>query len=345
LKNPNRAFKRNPDNLVAYDQFSGGNTTQRGCLEPASDRKERHQPTGTARLRQKTTSSEETVLLRRSRLTANDERALAARIKAGDLVAHEELITANLALVLRVVRDFRRTGIPLDDLIQEGNLALIKAAQKYDPATRSTRFGTYAACWIRASLIRAVTASGSSVKGFERSHSRKLNHPQTAMENRGESTREANGSQSTQDGRISRESLDEQLFAREEPPDEDLAKEEDRSYVHTALRRLSPFEAWVIRERFGLGELAPSRLPPSPTKAGECETNLAARGRECTAVDAALESRPLTQRSRRILFHRSYMELGQDCGLSAHRVQQVEKSALDKLRGILRPRFSEVVFR
>jgi RNA polymerase sigma factor (sigma-70 family) len=330
---------------MTTDQLSGGNANCRGCLEPASDRKKRDRPAGTAKHQTKTTRTEERISLRRSRLTANDERALAARIKTGDLVALEELITANLALVLRVVCDFRRPGIPLDDLIQEGNLALIKAAQKYDPATRSTRFATYAACWIRASLIRALTANSSSVKCPERSHLLKRNKAQRAIERRGESSQQADGPERTRDERISRESLDENLLARDEPPDEDLAKEENRSYVHAALRRLSPFEAWVIRERFGVGEQAPRRLPPSLTKGGARDTNVAARGRECAAVDAALESPPLIQRSRRVLFHRSYLELGEDCGLSAHRVQQVEKTALDKLRGILRPRFCDSVIR
>ena len=330
---------------MADDQLSRGTVTCMSCLDAASDRTDRDQLAGTASTRKKTTRSEETVIVKPSRLTAKDERALAARIKAGDLVAHEELITANLALVLRVVREFKRPGIPLDDLIQEGNLALIKAAQKYDPATRLTRFATYAACWIRASVIRAFTTSGSSVQIAERWDLLRLKYPQTAIENRGDTTREANGSQRTRDGQSFRDSLDEHFVAREKPPDEDLAKEEDRSYVHTALRRLSPFEAWVVRERFGLGEQAPGPLRPSPTKRGAADINMPAGGLECGAVGPLLDSRSLTQSPRRAVFHRSYMELSQDCGLEHHRVQQVEKIALDKLRGILRARFSDAVIR
>ncbi len=110
------------------------------------------------------------------RLSAREERALAKRIKAGDPAAYEHLILANLALVLRAVGDFRRPGIPRDDLIQEGNLGLIRAARTFNPSAHATRFATYASFWIRASLLRAVVANGSLIQVPERSQLLRLRY-------------------------------------------------------------------------------------------------------------------------------------------------------------------------
>ena len=89
----------------------------------------------------------------------------------GDTAAQKQLITANLALVLRAVRDYKRSGIPMDDLVQEGNLGLIRAAQSFDPSAHTARFATYARFWIRASLLRALASNGSLIQLPERSTS------------------------------------------------------------------------------------------------------------------------------------------------------------------------------
>jgi RNA polymerase sigma-32 factor len=84
-------------------------------------------------------------------LDAETERALAVRWRAGDDDAGRRLVEASLPFVLRVAREYRRWGVPLEDLVQQGNLGLLKAAAKYDP-DKSCRLVTYAAYWIRAEI-------------------------------------------------------------------------------------------------------------------------------------------------------------------------------------------------
>lgn len=89
-------------------------------------------------------------------LTPDEERVLARRIAHGDEEARRELITANYRLVFHVVSRFRHTGVPIEDLIQEGNLGLIEAVDRFDPR-RGCRFNTYALLWIRGAVLRAAT--------------------------------------------------------------------------------------------------------------------------------------------------------------------------------------------
>ncbi len=88
-------------------------------------------------------------------LTRDEEIALARRIERGDLVARQTLIDANHRLVFSVVNKYRYSGVPLEDLIQEGFLGLIQAADKFD-YRRNCRFSTVATIWIRAHVLQAI---------------------------------------------------------------------------------------------------------------------------------------------------------------------------------------------
>lgn len=89
------------------------------------------------------------------RLTAAEEIELAQRVAAGNEWARHQLIEANLRLVIAIARQYSHSGVPLLDLIQEGNLGLMRAAEKFD-GQRGCRFGTYATWWIRQAVNRAA---------------------------------------------------------------------------------------------------------------------------------------------------------------------------------------------
>lgn len=88
-------------------------------------------------------------------LSADQEMHLARRIITGDIKAQQQLVEANLRLVVSIAKRYNNHGVSLLDLIQEGNLGLIRAAQKFDPV-RGFRFSTYATWWIRQAISRAV---------------------------------------------------------------------------------------------------------------------------------------------------------------------------------------------
>ncbi|MBI4861360.1 MAG: sigma-70 family RNA polymerase sigma factor [Candidatus Riflebacteria bacterium] len=88
-------------------------------------------------------------------LTAADEIALAKRIEIGDKNAMAQMVKANLRLVVSIARKYSRRGLPLPDLLQEGNQGLMKAVEKYD-YRRGFKFSTYASWWIRQSVTRAI---------------------------------------------------------------------------------------------------------------------------------------------------------------------------------------------
>ncbi|MGE0784525.1 MAG: RNA polymerase sigma factor RpoD/SigA [Sandaracinaceae bacterium] len=91
-------------------------------------------------------------------LDAETERALARQWAAGDRRAGERLLESSLPFVIRVAKEYRRWGIPMEDLIQQGNLGLLKAAAKFDPA-QGCRLITYAVYWIRAEIRDYVVRS------------------------------------------------------------------------------------------------------------------------------------------------------------------------------------------
>jgi RNA polymerase primary sigma factor len=91
-------------------------------------------------------------------LTIAEEIQLAARIKKGDKAARDHMIKANLRLVVKIAYDYHQMGLPLMDLISEGNLGLIKAVERFDPA-KGGKLSTYAAWWIKQSMKRAWPTS------------------------------------------------------------------------------------------------------------------------------------------------------------------------------------------
>ena len=96
-------------------------------------------------------------------LTSQEEISLSRRAHAGDQRARKELVERNLRLVVSVAKRYRGMGLPFEDLIQEGNLGLLRAVDKFDPEL-GHRFSTYATWWIRQTVGRALTDKGRAVR-------------------------------------------------------------------------------------------------------------------------------------------------------------------------------------
>ncbi|MDF1712560.1 MAG: RNA polymerase sigma factor RpoD/SigA [Akkermansiaceae bacterium] len=96
-------------------------------------------------------------------LTPEQEVELAARIKTGDEKAREIMIKANLRLVVKLARDYSNYGVPLADLISEGNIGLMKAVEKFDPA-KGGKLSTYAGWWIKQAIKRALANQGKTIR-------------------------------------------------------------------------------------------------------------------------------------------------------------------------------------
>jgi RNA polymerase primary sigma factor len=96
-------------------------------------------------------------------LSVQDEVVLAARIKTGDRTAREQMIKANLRLVVKIARDYEGLGLPLLDLISEGNIGLMKAVERFDPA-KGGKLSTYAAWWIKQSIKRALANQAKTIR-------------------------------------------------------------------------------------------------------------------------------------------------------------------------------------
>jgi len=293
-------------------------------------------------------------------LSADEERELAARIKGGDQAARRQLILANLRVAVEIARGFRNGKVTLDDLIQEGNLGLIRASADFDPSVHGCRFYTYAEVWIRAFIHRSLIANDSLIRVpahvfRQRKQYRRAGNvmgcsgvtdngaAEPAVASVEDIARETGGTPSwlnsdtpAEPGHVGHSFVADEVeivpltdtIVDNHLPDQQVADQEQRLLLEVALRRLNPVEAWVIRERYGMCQLIPEERylsTPGPR---------AAR-RDDPEHDADAETDSPVQ--CRAYFHRSYTELGGDCGLSYHRIVQVEESALEKLRDILRP--------
>jgi len=96
-------------------------------------------------------------------LTLQEEADLAKRIKKGDKQAREQMIKANLRLVVKIARDYEGIGVPLLDLISEGNIGLMKAVERFDP-TKGAKLSTYGSWWIKQSIKRALANQSKTIR-------------------------------------------------------------------------------------------------------------------------------------------------------------------------------------
>src|SRR6266568_2122552 len=96
-------------------------------------------------------------------LTPKEEIVLAKRIKRGDKQAREQMIKANLRLVVKIARDYEGLGLPILDLVNEGNIGLMKGVERFDPK-KGAKLSTYASWWIKQSVRRALSNFSKTIR-------------------------------------------------------------------------------------------------------------------------------------------------------------------------------------
>ena len=218
-------------------------------------------------------------------ITAEEEVELAQKVKQGNQLALEKLTKANLRFVVSVAKQYQNQGLTLPDLINEGNLGLIKAAQRFDE-TRGFKFISYAVWWIRQSILQALAEQSRIVRlplnkigsinkinktyaFLEQSHERPPSAEEIANEldmtvNDVKESMKNSGRHVSMDAPLV-EGEDSNLYdvlrSGESPnPDKELLHESLRTEIERALETLTPREADVIKLYFGLGNHHPMTL-------------------------------------------------------------------------------------
>lgn len=251
-------------------------------------------------------------------LTAAEERDLARRIAEGDVRARDRMVRANLRLVVNIARGYVGKGLALQDLIEEGNLGLLRAVEGYDPNV-GTRFSTYASYWIKQSIKRALINSAKTIRipaymvellsKWRRASARLADElgrtatPEEVARILGLQKKKLpiikkaikiyNSTPQT-DQTESGWSLGEMVMDdRSKTPEDELLETDILKTVLEMIETMDPREATVLRMRFGLEEYNPHTLK----------------------------------------------EIGESLGLTRERVRQIETEALRKLgEGIRDPR-------
>lgn len=251
------------------------------------------------------------------RLSFDQEKELSTRALQGDQAAINQLVECNLLLVVSVAKKYYGCGLPLLDLIQEGNLGLMKAAEKYD-GTKGFRFSTYATYWIRQAISRAFGEQSrtiripanmvellSKVKKATAELTQKNQKTPTDKEIAEHLGVELDKVQIVMDMSQATASLDIPVDddgetsmgdliadANTENPYNNLVKEANRQIIDSVFQTLSGREAEILRMRFGIDRIKPMTLE----------------------------------------------EVGKECGVSKERIRQIENKAIRKLRNPARAR-------
>ena len=243
-------------------------------------------------------------------LSANEERELAWRVDAGDAEARDHMARANLRLVVSLARGYAGKGLPLEDLIAEGNLGLLRAVEGFDPSL-GLRFSTYASYWIKQSIKKALVSTGKTIRipaymaellsKWRRATARlqeELGRAPTPEEVAGELGLSAKKLKVVQKAIRIYNGAAQDEAGGEGPPLEELARDggpgpeapltgaEELRQVLSLLGRLEAREAAVLRLRYGLGGEDP----------------------------------------------RTLQQVGERLGLTRERVRQIERDGLRKLR-------------
>jgi RNA polymerase primary sigma factor len=250
-------------------------------------------------------------------LTPAQEVELAARIKKGDKEARAQMIKANLRLVVKIAHDYGNLGLPLLDLVSEGNIGLMKAVERFDPA-KGGKLSTYAAWWIKQSIKRALANQSKTIR-----------LPVHLVD---------------KIAKIKRVSLSMSEELGREPTDQELADE-----VGLSAAKLSQLRTVSIRP----ASLDAPMNDEDGTEFGEIVGDDAAVDPAENLSDKNLQEeisdllRVLDDRERKIIMSRfgldggnsrTLEEVGEKFGVTRERIRQLQNIALAKLRRALRKR-------
>jgi len=250
-------------------------------------------------------------------LTPEEEIKLAARIKRGDSKARERMIRANLRLVVKIAREYEGYGLPLLDLINEGNMGLMRAVEKFDPA-KGGKLSTYSSWWIKQSIRRGIANQAKTVR-----------LPIHMLDKIAKVRRAVT-------------KLTEELG--QEPSDEELAMELGISTKRAGMLRSAGVRTSSIDAPLGdddtsrVGDIIPDERATTPYDQLEHKTMLA-------LLDELIEHLP--ERELNILKlrfgldggpERSLEDIGKEFGVTRERIRQLQNLALEKLRKMIESR-------
>jgi RNA polymerase primary sigma factor len=250
-------------------------------------------------------------------LTPRQEIELAAKIRRGDDHAREHLIRANLRLVVKIAREYEGFGLPLLDLINEGNIGLMKAVEKFDPA-KGAKFSTYSSWWIKQAMRRGLANQSKTIR-----------LPSHVVE---------------KISRMHRAARKLQGILGRDPTDTELAAELRSTEARVAALRSAATRPASLEMSLGdddtsrLADLVPDERIDHPSK------NLDARDTVDMLHDLVASLDP---REARILCYRfgldggiekTLEEVGQYFGVTRERIRQLQNSALTRLRKMIEHR-------
>ncbi|MES2660771.1 MAG: RNA polymerase sigma factor RpoD/SigA [Verrucomicrobiota bacterium] len=248
-------------------------------------------------------------------LTAEEEVSLAERIKNGDPEARSHMIRANLRLVVKIAQDYSNYGMPVTDLISEGNIGLMKAVERFDPE-KGGKLSTYAAWWIKQSIKRALANQSKTIR-----------LPVHMVDKIAKMRRIA---------AILTEALG------REPTDEELADEVGLPHRKLALLRQASYRPTSLDAPINEGEATEFGEVISDERAVNPLDMLSDKNLH-GELDGLLSV--LDERERRIIDERfglngrkalTLEEVGREFGVTRERIRQLQNSALTKMRRALR---------
>jgi RNA polymerase primary sigma factor len=224
-------------------------------------------------------------------LTAEQEKQLAHRILQGDGAARDQMVRANLRLVVNIARSYNSKGLSMQDLIEEGNLGLLRAVESFDP-TMNTRFSTYSSYWIKQAIQRAIVNTAKTIRvptymvdllsKWNRASVKlqeelgRVPTPEEVGQTIGMSRKKVSvilrairvSNVTTQtDQPENGYSMEELLLdERHHSPERDMINQERQRHLLELLNQMEPREKAVLRMRFGLNNEEPKTLK----EIGEC---------------------------------------------------------------------------